>query len=190
MVTSRFKLSDLEIEKLWYEYKSVDLVGFVGLMVMDLVPDWRSKGLLKAGNSYAVVVADLGCVGQYKTVYNRPKLLGGFAVGFGGDAVDLHCYNALRKMRATAREGLGSLLMKEELPAMFQDVVVPVSDDPLDPYPWGDLAEGGAVLLGKDRDPHQVLVGVDGFDDTENHILATTVGMMLRKQMKSLSRVA
>lgn|GEM_PF-3038719 len=168
-----------------YVFKGIDLAEKVRLLLRHSLEDWRNVGLLRNNSSYGVVVADPIYSGTYASVWDNPQQLVGFALGDGARR-QYYLANAVRKMRAAAREGFDTFAMRQgHLINYFCDEVEGRVDDPENPYPWGDFPWGGAAYGGTES--NRWLVGVSGFTQAEDDWIARTVAWFLSTEVSKLT---
>jgi hypothetical protein len=163
-----------------YWYAGHDLVAATRSILDEVVPVWTRRGLLTndpGKTGFGLVVAPAAFAYRYQDIWDNPATLLGFAITDGMDG-RMYAFNALRKMRAAARLGKDTLLVKR---SEFLSPVSSVGPDRTDPFPYGDFPHPGAVI--RDDGTEQVLVGVSAFTGREDHSLAAAVAEMLLGSM-------
>jgi hypothetical protein len=112
--------------------------------------------------------------------WDQPEILSQNSVIVGWGPELRNCWaDVVRMWRATART-LRDTLYLLPMPARLH---MPAQSDNTNPFPWGDVANGGGRLIGEG--PSQILVAAAGLDDELNHWVAGVAGeyyAMLRRR--------
>lgn len=125
-----------------------------------------SRGLITRKDSFGFAMADPRV--DYKKLWNNPEPLIAFVAYWGPDG-PRYAANAVRKIRAAAREGWDTQALRLNGSFRFQDVVE--SQDENGNFPWGDFPYDGAVYV--DTLSGRLLGAVSAFPKEEDPIVAT-----------------
>lgn len=148
---------------------------------------WQGSGLVKTIARDGTLIENFGFAmadpyGDHHAAWDDPYSLA-WLVGGWGPLRDRYIANALRKMRAAAREGFNTLYLKHDCDRneVFRNVVESVEDDGR--FRWGDFPHGGAVSM--EMRQLNLLGAVSVYDEDEDCVAATPplafVGMHLHR---------
>jgi hypothetical protein len=163
---------------------TLQVFGQAETLIQESVSFWRDNGLLRRNDShcFAVLVKVLRgerALGELQSELDNPEALFDFAyLSDGSDDGEAERYaaNALRKMRATVRTGVDTLVLARSVDEMFVNRVG--DTDTASELPWGEFPYGGAVLVDNGKQGAakvQVVVGVSAFTQEEDDWLAELV---------------
>jgi hypothetical protein len=184
MGRSRVNLAGLEFPRS-YMHEGVDLADQLRRLVVPAVEIWQKSGLVSSSMSLGLVVANPDYAGRFHQIWDKPKVLTGFAVEMGPEN-QLSLADALRMMRAAARTSCDTLVMRNDSnfgEIKFREQVVSLEDDGT--MPWGDIAQGGACFAGEDD--LQWLVGVAGLEEPQNDMVASMAARFLYGRQLQMS---
>jgi len=160
----------------------VNLAHLVPLMQRPL-ESMEQYTLVKPHSSFGCAFAKPGPAGEMQWNWDDPYDFTYFVAGWGPDR-ERYIANAVRKLRATLREDMDTLLMRISNPGAFQDPVDSVDED--GNFPWGDFPWGGAtfVHVGDMVIPSAVSSLLEVEDDFVAKLLGGLVGATILKQAK------
>lgn len=151
---------------------------------------WQASDLVKASDREGDPIVNFGFamadpfVYYHQKVWNDPYELA-WLVGGWGPLRDRYIANALRKMRAAAREGFNTLRLKHSPNHgdVFRDVVDSVENDGR--FRWGDFPHGGAVSV--EMGELNLLGAVSVYAEDEDGVVAATLlgfaGLHIHRQL-------
>ena len=161
------------------EYHDINLAGEVSKLLRHTTPQWAADGLIKSNDSFGMAMAKIMTDGEYYAdCWDNPYELIWFAAGWGPEA-ERYMANAIRKMRASAREGVDSLDLLEHKPRLFRDEVGSERGDR--EHQWGDFPWGGAAYT--NFGDKRLLTAVSCLKQQEDHWVALMLGGFMATQM-------
>lgn len=160
----------------------VSLSEIVETLRYTLVDYLDAQGKIRYNGSFGFAMADpaLGLTYDLAGTWDDPREMTLFVAGWGPER-ERYCANAVRKLRAAARNGVDTLdLVTGNYEEPFCDIVEsPANEDGT--YPWGDFPYGGAVFVGFND---KLLLGaVSGLRQEEDHALAGVILHLIGLQL-------
>jgi hypothetical protein len=169
-------------------YRGHELGRYVRGLVVRSVPEWQDDRLMRQNPHLGVAVANPAFAGtSFRKVWDDPANLVGLGLSFGTEGHRFLC-NAVRKLRPAARLGVDTLALRKDDFVDWKNPVESESDDPDNPYPWGDFPYGGAAYSNPETGRHKVLVATSALYEEEDHMLSVLLAQGLQYIMDLIDK--
>lgn len=147
------------------------------------IDEMMERGLIAKKDSFGFAMAVPAVT--YKSSWDNPERLIWFVVGWGPDG-DRYIANAVRKIRAAAREGWNTQALRLNGSYRFQDEIE--SQDENGNFPWGDFPFDGAVYV--DSLAGRLLGAVSAFPKEQDPIVASLILGFIGLEMYNIDSVS
>jgi len=157
------------------------------LSLQPVMDKLMAGGFISPRESFGFAMANPGV--DYSKCWNDPSKLIAFVNYWGPDG-PRYAANAVRKIRAAAREGKDTQAIRLQCPELFQDEVEQTdpSIETAGVFPWGDFPFDGAVFV--NCIDLRLLGAVSAYPKEQDPVVASLVLGLIGLDMNQISRSA